>query len=245
MKKLIALFLVAYCSLFAANAADWTNYIGVYVFNHVESKSIYNGNKKRVDFDSSKERFQDNPQCRIEIGANWVAVPNYVYKIVNRKVKPDGTVMFRLKDDAWALTATLEILPDKNINFYSVDDGKISATTWYTRRYAFKPYEIFRGNIGSQRATLVSYPITDNNPDKENPMTADYWFGDNISSAISLAGEFSYGRDIHLTEKNQNNRTIGEWFCMILQCDNTSNKMCITGSMTKNGQTYSVDLKQK
>lgn len=245
MKKYILFFLFALCTSAFACAVDWTNYMGIYIFNHVESKSIYNGNNRTVDFDSSGERYQDNPECRIEIGADWVGVPNHVYKIVGRKVKEDGTLLLRLKDDAWMITATLEILTDKNINLYLVDEGKIASSTWYTKRYAFKPYEIFRGKIGSQSATLVVYPIENYNANKENVMTADYWFGDNLSSVQPLSGEFSYGRDIHLIEKNANGKAIGEWFCMALQCDNTGNKTCITGSMTKNGRTSSVDLKQK
>lgn len=245
MKRDILLFFFAFCTTLLAHAVDWTNYMGIYVFNHVESQSIYNGNTRQVDFDSSKDRFQDSSECRIEIGADWVGVPNHVYKIVGRKVKDDSTVMLRLKDDAWMLTGTLEILTDKNINLYLVDEGKIYSTTWYTKRYAFKPYEIFRGKVGNQSATLVSYPIENYSENKENSMYAGFWIGDNISSVKSLTGEFSYGRDIHLIEKNANGKAIAEWFCMILQCDNTSNKMCISGCMTKNGQTLSVDLKQK
>lgn len=245
MKRNLLFFLFAFWTTILANAVDWTNYMGIYVFNHVESKSIYTGNTRQVDFDSSKNRFQDSPECRIEIGADWVGVPNHVYKIVGRKVNDDGSVMMRLKDDAWMLTATLEILTDKNINLYLVDEGKIYSTTWYTKRYVFKPYEVFRGKIGNQSATLVSYPIENYSENKEISMYADFWTGDNISSVKSLTGEFSYGRDIHLIEKNANGKAIAEWFCMILQCDNTSNKICISGSMTKNGQTLSVDLKQK
>lgn len=128
---------------------------------------------------------------------------------------------------------------------YLIDEGKIAATTWYTSRYAFKPYDIFRGTIGDRKATLVSYPVEDYNPNKENPILADFWYGDNLSSVTSLSGQFSYGRDLHLTEMDPNGRMIAEWFCMVLQCDNTSNKVCITGSMTKGGKTYSVDLTQK
>lgn len=244
MRKVIFLIIALSCTT-VASAIDWTDYMGIYIFSHVESKSIYNGNIRQVDFDSSKERFQDNPYCRIEIGADWVGVPNYVYKIVNRKVKEDGTLILHLKDDAWQFTATLEILPDKNINMYLTDDGEIAATTWYTRRYTFKPYDIFRGTISDNRATLVSYPIEDYNPNKENFIQADLWYGDNLSSVTSLSGEFSHGPDLHITERDTNGRMIAEWFCMILPCDNTSNKVCITGSMIRGGQTYLVDLTQK
>ena len=137
MKRALSILLCM--SIFCmATAADWSKYRGVFIFNRVESQSVYNGNKRVVDFDATKERYQDNPYCRIEIGNNWVGVPNYVYSIVGSKVKPDGTVILKLKDDSWSITATMEIHPNKTINFYGTEEGKIAHSTWYTKLHSFK-----------------------------------------------------------------------------------------------------------
>ena len=227
-----------------ASANVWINHMGVYIFNHVESKSKYNGNKLTIDFDSRKDRYQDNPYCKIEIGADWVGVTNYVYKITARKIKEDGTLMLRLKDEGWNIIATLEILSNGNINFYDIDDGKVAVTTWYTKKQTFRRYDIFSGTIGNRNATLITYPMENPSPNGVNSLQAQYWFGPDLNAIKSLSGEFSYGRDIYLKEENNRGTTIGEWFCMILQCDSRSKKMCITGSATINGKTMSVDLKQ-
>ncbi|MDE7411294.1 MAG: hypothetical protein K2M94_04565 [Paramuribaculum sp.] len=137
MKRVLSLL---FCiSIFIiAEAADWSKYKGVFIFNRVEGQSVYNGNKRVVDFDATKEGYQDNPYCKIEIGADWVGVPNIVYSIVGSKVKPDGTVLLKLKDDGWGITATMEIHTDKTINFYGTDGGKIVHSTWYTKLHSFK-----------------------------------------------------------------------------------------------------------
>lgn len=138
MMKKVILFTLAICIALVAAAQDLSKFRGVYIFDHVESQSVYNGNKRVVDFDASKERYQDNPHCMIEIGPKWVGVPNHTYSIVGSKVKNDGTVLLKLKDDGWDITATMEIRPNKTINFYGTDEGKIVYTTWYTQFHSFK-----------------------------------------------------------------------------------------------------------